>query len=60
MMNNGKANSAAEPGNLVRQFAVTDDGRPKYPIVDRTAPANVVRLDEYRLKQARRRPPSSA
>jgi hypothetical protein len=60
MTNTGKPNSAAEPGNLVRQFAVTDDGRAKYPTVDRTAPANVVRLDEYRLKQAqRRRPPST-
>jgi hypothetical protein len=60
MMNNDKANSAAEPGNLIRQFAVTDGGRPKYPIVNQTAPTNVVRLDEYRLKQAQRqRPPST-
>jgi hypothetical protein len=61
MMKDGKANSAAEPGNLVRQFAVTDGGQPKYPTVDRAAsPTNVVRLDKYRLKQVQRRRPAPA
>ena len=54
MMSNGKSNSAAEPGDLIRQFAVTPEGRAKFPIVER-AESNVVRLDEDRSKVASRR-----
>jgi hypothetical protein len=50
MMDKGKAESPVEPGDLVRRFAVTNEGQAKFPIVGRAESPNVVRLDEYRSR----------
>jgi hypothetical protein len=47
------------PSDLIRHFAVTPEGRAKFPIVERAESSNVVRLGDYRAKVAsRRRPPA--
>jgi hypothetical protein len=59
MISSGKPNPP-EPVDLIRQFAVTPEGRAKFPIVERAEAPNVVRLDDYRARLAsRQRPPGS-
>jgi hypothetical protein len=48
-MNEGQTNSPVEDVDFIRQFAVTEEGKPKYPAV--VTASNVVSLDEYRCRR---------
>jgi hypothetical protein len=54
MKNEEKASPPTTHRDLTRQFAVTVEGRAKFPV--QTGASNVVRLDDYRPKVTRPRP----